>query len=157
MSKGDILCVIMDKVACREDYPLERLLDDYLENFEIPRIAVYDREKGLVLHMAGQKVPAKSVLEETQGYILSDYWQKSYRNPETVINDIASIQQADAEMFQKMKKQGVMACLQVPFHDRKGRKCVLSFEAVDKRHVWNTEHLHFYRLMAKILAEYTLN
>lgn len=157
MSKGDILCVIMDKVACREAYPLERLLDDYLENFEIPRIAVYDREEGRALYMAGQKVPSKSVLEETQGYVLGDYWQKNYENSETVINDIVSIQQAEEETFQKMKKQGVMACLQVPFQDRKGRKCVLSFETVNKKHVWNTEQLHYYRLMAKILAEYTLN
>ena len=30
------------------------------------------------------------------------------------------------------------------------------FEAVNnKRHVWNTERLHYFRLMAKVLSEYT--
>lgn len=156
MSPGDILCVIMDKVARREEYPLERLLDDYLENFEIPRITVYDKEEGRVLYMAGQKVPSKKVIEETQEYIQSDFWQNNYKNTETVINDIAFIEQADLAVFEKMRKQGVMSCLQVPFQDRKGNKCVLSLESVEKRHVWNTERLHYYRLMAKILAEYTL-
>ncbi len=157
MSKGEILCVIMDKVACREDYPMERLLDDYLENFEIPRITVYDCEAGKVLHMAGQKVPSKKVIAETQEYILSDYWQKSYRNTETVINDIDSIAPIDDRVYQLMKKQGLSACLHVPFKDRKGHKCILSFEAVNnKRYVWNTEHLHYFRLMARVIAEYTL-
>ena len=156
MSKGEILCVIMDKVACREDYPIERLLDDYLENFEIPRITVYDAEKAEVLHMAGQKVPSKEIIADTQRYILSDYWQKNYKNSETVINDIASIAPIDDIVYQMMKKQGAMACVQVPFKDRAGHKCILSFEAVDKKHVWNTEHLHYFRLMAKVMSEYTL-
>lgn len=156
MSKGEILCVIMDKVACREDYPVERLLDDYLENFEIPRITVYDRVQGTVLHMAGQKVPSKEVLAETQEYILSEYWQNSYKDTETIINDISYIAPIDDKVYQLMKNQGIMACVQVPFRDRKGNKCVLSFEAVAKRHVWNTEHLHYFRLMAKVLSEYTL-
>ena len=156
MSQGEILCVIMDKVSCKEDYPVERLLDDYLENFEIPRITVYDAEAGTVLHMAGQKVPDKEVIAETQGYILSDYWKNNYKNTETVINDISSIAPIDDGVYQLMKKQGVMACVHVPFKDRKGHKCILSFETVDKKHVWNTEHLHYFRLMARVLSEYKL-
>lgn len=156
MSRAEILCVIMDKVARREDYPVERLLDDYLENFEIPRITVYDKEEGKVLYMAGQKVPSKEVITDTEGYILSDYWQNSYKNTEVVINDISSIAPIDDTVYQLMKKQGAMACVHVPFKDRKGNECILSFEAVDKKYVWNTERIHYFRLMAKVLSEYTL-
>jgi len=156
LSRGEILCVIMDKVALREDYPVERLLDDYLENFEIPRITVYDRKAGKVLHMAGQKVPSREVIADTEKYILSEYWQELYRGTEAVINDISSIAPINEEVYQMMKRQGVTACLQVPFKDRKGKECILSFETVERRHVWNTEHLHYFRLMAKILSEYTL-
>ncbi len=155
MSQGEILCVIMDKVARREDYPVERLLDDYLENFEIPRIAVYDLEAGKVLYMAGQKVPSNEVIAETEKYILSEYWQKLYQSTEAVINDICSIEPIDSKVYKMMEHQGLTACLQVPFNDRKGHKCLLSFEAVNKRYVWNIEHLHYFRLMAKILSEYT--
>ena len=156
MTQGEILCVIMDKVTRREDYPVERLLDDYLENFEIPRITVYDREAGKVLHMAGQKVPSKEVLSETEGYILTEYWQGLLQNTEVIINDISSIAPISDEVYQLIKRQGATACLQVPFTDRKGHKCILSFEAVNKKHVWNTERLHYFRLMAKVLSEYTL-
>lgn len=156
MSLAEILCVIMDKVARREDYPVERLLDDYLENFEIPRITVYDRKNGTVLYMAGQMVPAKEVIQKTEQYILSDYWRSRYQNTETVINDISAIAPVDEEVYALMKEQGVMSCIQVPFEDRKGRECILSFESVAKKSVWNTEHLHYYRLMAKVLAEYAL-
>ena len=156
MSRSDILCVIIDKVACKEDYPLERLLDDYLENFEISRITVYDRDAGEVLHMVGQMVPSKEVIKETQEYILSDYWQNNYKDNATVINDISSIAPIDDAVYQMMKKQGVMACIQVPFKDRKGHRCVISFETVEEKYDWNTEILHQYRLMAKVLSEYTL-
>ena len=155
MSKADILCVIMDKVACREDYPVERLLDDSLENFEIPRITVYDRETGRVLHMAGQKVPSKEVIAETEKYMVSEYWKSLFTGTEVVINDISSIAPVNEEVYLLMKQQGMTACLQVPFKDRKGHRCVVSFEAVNKRYVWNTEQLHYYRLMAKVLSEYT--
>lgn len=156
LSKGDILCVIMDKVSCREDYPIERLLDDYLENFEIPRITVYDAEAGRVLHMAGQKVPSNDVITETEQYILSDYWQKNYKNTETVINDITSIAEFDEQVYGLMKKQEVLACVHIPFKDRKGHPCIFCLETVDKKHVWNTEQMHYFRLMAKALSEYTL-
>ena len=49
-----------------------------------------------------------------------------------------------------------MACIQVPFKDKKGRRCVMSFETVEEKYDWNTELLHHYRLMANILSEYTL-
>ena len=136
--------------------PVERLLDDYLENFEIPRITVYDREAGKVLHMAGQKVPSKEVIADTEKYIFSEYWQELYKGTEAVINDISSIEPINESLYQTMKRQGLTACLQVPFKDRKGHKCILSFEAVNKRYVWNTERLHYYRIMARILSEYTL-
>lgn len=156
LSKGDILCVIMDKVACREDYPVERLLDDYLENFEIPRITVYDAETGKVLHMAGQKVPSKKLIAETEVYVLSEYWQKNYKNTETVINDVELIAEFDEKVYWLMKKQGVLACVHIPFKDRKGHRCIFCLETVDKKHVWNTEQMHFFRLMAKVLSEYIL-
>ena len=156
MSRSDILCVIMDKVACEEGYSIEHLLDDYLENFESPRITVYDRDAGTVLYMVGQKVPSKTVIQETQAYILSDYWQNNYIDNATVINDIHAIAPIDDTVFQMMKEQGVMACIQIPFEDNTGHRCVISFETVEDKYEWNTELLHLYRLMAKALSEYTL-
>ena len=156
MSRSDILCVIMDKVACEEDYSIENLLDDYLDNFEAPRITVYDRDAGEVLYMVGQKVPSREVIQKTQAYILSDYWQNNYIDTATVINDIYAIAPIDEPVFQMMKEQGVRACIQIPFEDNKGHRFVISFEAVADKYEWNTELLHLYRLMAKTLSQYTL-
>ena len=96
------------------------------------------------------------MLSETEGYILTEYWQGLLQNTEVIINDISSIAPISDEVYQLIKRQGATACLQVPFTDRKGHKCILSFEAVNKKHVWNTERLHYFRLMAKVLSEYTL-
>ena len=106
--------------------------------------------------MVGQKVPSKTVIQETQAYILSDYWQNNYIDNATVINDIHAIAPIDDTVFQMMKEQGVMACIQIPFEDHTGHRCVISFETVEDKYEWNTELLHLYRLMAKTLSEYTL-
>ena len=157
MSRGDIMCVIMDKVFHGgEAYPVEKLLDDYLENFEIPRITVYNRKAGRVLHMAGQKVPSARVIQETEQYILSDYWQKRYEQTATVINDIATVGESDELTYQQMKKQGVLSCIHILFTDKAGEECVLALEAVSRKMVWNKQHLHYFRLMAKLLGEYKL-
>lgn len=156
MSHADILCVIFDKVLNNEEYPLERLIDDYLENFEIPRIAIYDAEAGKVIHMAGQRVPSRKVLKETENYVLSEVWKKNYEKTEIIINDISAVESMDAAAYQLMKTQGIISCIQVPFCDRNNHRCILSFETVARRFVWNREKLHYYRLMANILSNYDL-
>ena len=156
MSMGEIMCVIMDMAFHGGSYTVEKLLDDYLENFEAPRITVYDRTAGRVLHMAGQKVPSSAVIEETQAYILSDYWRAHYQKPVTVINDITTVAEFDELTYKRMKKQGVLSCIHILFQDKEERECVLALEAVGKKMVWNKEHIHYFRLMAKILSEYKM-
>lgn len=156
MTLGEIMCVIMDKAFSGEEYPVEKILDDYLENFEISRITVLDRTAGKVLHMAGQKVPSNKVIAETEKYVHSEYWQKCYQNSETMINDIAEVAVFDEQAYQLMKKQGILSCYHILFTDRTGRECVLSLEAVNRKMVWNEEHAHYFRLMAKVLTEYKM-
>jgi hypothetical protein len=55
-----------------------------------------------------------------------------------------------------MKKQGVLSCIHILFQDKEERECVLALEAVGKKMVWNKEHIHYFRLMAKILSEYKM-
>lgn len=156
MSLGDIMCVIMDKAYSDEEYPVEKLLDDYIENFEMQRITVYDVQEGRALYMVGQKVPPKAVIEETQKYIHSGYWQKCYLRHETIINDITTIGEVDEEVYNLMKKQGVLSCIHIKFKDKSGCRYVLSLESVSKRITWNTEHIHYFRLMAKVMSTYSL-
>jgi len=153
---GDILCVIMDRVLGDDLYPLERLLDDFIENFEPERIAIYNAGTGKVLHMVGAKVPSNKVIKETQEYILGSFWQKKYVYDDVVVNDISIIEGSDPDVYEKMQKQGIISCIHVKFHDRQGNLCILSLEAVTRRIVWNSDHLHYYRLMGKILSEFII-
>ena len=107
--------------------------------------------------MAGQKVPSARVIRETEQYILSEYWQKCYEKNETIINDITTVGESDELTYQWMKKQGVLSCIHILFTDKAGEECILALEAVSKKIVWNKQHLHYFRLMAKLLGEYELN
>lgn len=156
MSRGDILCVIMERVFSREVYPLDKLLDDYIENFQLQRITIFDAEKGKVLYMAGSKVPAKEVIEETQGYIQGDFWQKKYVYDDVVINDISIIEEKDKISYEMMKKQGIISCIHIKFRDKNGLRCILSLEAVSKKITWNNDQMHYYKLMARMLTQYSM-
>lgn len=157
MSRGEIMCVIMDKAFSQEEYPIDRLLDDYVENFEVQRITIFDAAAGKVLHMAGAKVPSKEVIAETERYIRSEYWQKCYENNETIINDVVTIEEEDEVVYRMMKKQGVLSCIHIKFQGMGGMSYVLALESVTKRITWNEEHLHYFRLMAKVLSECKLS
>lgn len=154
MSQGDVMCVIMEYVFGEKEYPLDRLLDDYLENYEAERIAIYDEEQAKVLHMVGAQVPSADIIAETEGYIHGDYWVK--RNQEDVIHDLASVENKDKNVYQIMKKQGIISCIHIRFKDKTGRKCVLSLEAVTQKINWNMDKMRYYNLMARLLSYYAM-
>ncbi len=154
MSQGDVMCVIMEYVFGKEGYTLERLLDDYLENFEAERITVYDLEQGKVIRMVGAQVPSAEIIRETEGYIHGEFWRD--RNNEDVVHDIASVEVRDKAVYKLMKKQGVFSCIHIKFQDKTGRKCVLSLEAVTKILNWNMDKMRYYKLMARLLSYYAM-
>lgn len=154
MSRGDILCVIMDRVCGEEDYPLYRLLDDVIENFDPQRIAIYDADCMEILHMTGVRVLSKSLLEETQEYIGGACWKEKAAAGMAVINNVSIVENWDQKVYELMQKQGIQSCIHIPFEDKNGVHCVVSFEAVNKKIVWNSDHLHYFRLMAKMLSQY---
>lgn len=156
MSKGDIMCVIMDKVFSDEVYPLDKLLDDYIENFEPQRITIYDAEQGKVLHMAGAKVLSKKVIEETQDYIHGEYWQKKDVYEDTILNDISMVANSDQKTYEKMKKQEIISSVYIKFQDKNGLNCLLSLESVGKKITWSNDHMHYYRIMARILSMFAM-
>lgn len=157
MSHGDILCVMMDRIYSGEIYPLDKLLDDYIENFEMQRISIYDADKAQVLHMVGEQVPAAEVIEETQAYIHGDFWKKRYMKGDVIINDVSIVEGKDKTVYELMKKQGIISCIHIQFQDKNGVRCILSLEAVSKKLTWNSEHMRYYRLMARILSQYEMD
>jgi len=156
MSKGDILCVIMDRVFGEELYPIDKLLDDFIENFEPQRITIYDADKAKVLYMAGARVPSKEIIEETQAYILSEFWQKKYVYDDIAINNISIIENTDKQAYELMKKQGIISCVHIKFCDKNGARCILSLESVTRRVTWSNDYMHYYKLMARTLSQYVL-
>jgi len=156
MSHGDVLCVIADKVYGDTEYSLEKLLDDYIDNFEIQRITVYNADNADVLYMAGEQVLSQEVLEETRNYILGRFWQDRREEEMVVLNNISHVENKDIATYELMKKQGIVSYIRIKFKDRNGMNCILCLESVGKLVVWNTNHLHYYRLMARLLSQYVM-
>ena len=156
MSHGDVLCVIADKVYSDAEYSLEKLLDDYIENFDIQRITIYNEENADVLHMAGEQVLSQEVLEATRSYVLGNFWQERREEDMVVLNNISHIENKDIATYELMKKQGIVSYIRIRFKDKHGVNCIFCLETIGKMVVWNTNHLHYYRLMARLLSHYMM-
>ena len=156
MSLSDIMCVIMDRVYGTEAYPIEKLLDDYIENFEPERITIYNFERAKITYMVGAQVCTPEILEETQSYIHGEFWKKSYANGDVVINDVSLLERKDHIVYEQMRSQGIISCIHIKFWDKNGSRCVLSLESVSKKITWNNDHMHYYRLMARMLSQYKI-
>ena len=156
MSYGDILCVIMDKVYSDKEYSLEKLLDDYIDNFDFQRITIYNEDNANVLYMTGEQVLSQEVLEETRTYIFGRFWQERCEEEMVVLNNISHIENKDIATYELMKKQGIISYIRIKFKDKNGANCILCLESVGKLVVWNTNHLHYYRLMARLLSQYDM-
>lgn len=157
MSVGDILCTMMDKVYSGEEYPLEKLLEDFVVDIGIQRIMVYAGEQSHVVCMAGEKRPSGEVLVRTQDYVDDPVFvQMSDERGCLVIDDITYILGKAESVYQKLSDQGVLSFMQFRVRDKAGTPCILSFESVSRRIAWNRSLLPHYRLFARLLAEYEL-
>ena len=156
MSMGDIMCVIMDRVYNSESYPMDRLLNDYIENFEPERITIYNFERAKITHTAGIQLCSPEIMEETQDYIHGEFWKKSYAEGDVVIDDVSIVERKDHIVYEQMRSQGIRSCIHIKFWDKNGARCVLSLESVTKKVTWNNDHMHYYRLMARLLSQYKI-
>ncbi|MBQ7919384.1 MAG: GGDEF domain-containing protein [Lachnospiraceae bacterium] len=156
MSMGDVMCIIMDRVYNSESYPMDRLLNDYIENFEPERITIYNFERAKITHTAGIQICSPEIIEETQDYIHGEFWKKSYAEGDVVIDDVSIIERKDHIVYEQMRSQGIISCIHIKFWDKNGARCVLSLESVTKKITWNNDHMHYYRLMARLLSQYKI-
>lgn len=158
MSIGDIVCALMTKVYGPEEYPLEQFLDDIVVNLGIQRITVYAGTPGKVVAIAGEGRPAQEIIDETQSYITHKALSHriSRKHKIIIVDDISTFATMDEELYNKLKKQGVISLMQMPFTDKNGTPGILSFEAVSKKTVWNRSAVDCYKLLARLFSEYTM-
>lgn len=156
MSMGDILCMIMDKVCCEEAYSLNKVLDDYAENFGFQRIIVYSGKPYHAACMVGEKIPTQEVLDETVAYLEEAEMSEGYVNNVLIVESVSIFETRNERLYSLLKKQEVLSFIHVRFQDKSGRDCILSLESVSQRITWNHNCMHNYRLMAKTLSSYDI-
>ncbi len=157
MSMGDILCVMMDKVYRGEDYPLERLLDDFVINFGMQRVMIYAGDPYHITCVAGEQRPSAELVSETEHYINADGYQQQFdADGILLMNDVKFLEDKLPDVYELVGKQSICSLLQIKFVDKCGNPAVLSLESVKGKTKWNQFNLHYYRLFARMLSEYEL-
>lgn len=157
MTMGDVLCVMMDTVYGREEYPIERLLDDFVINFGIQRLMIYVGIPYHVTWIAGEQRPSAELIDETEHYISADgYVQKFDGDGIFLMNNIKFLEGELPEAYSALKKLGIKSLIQVKFTDKTGNPAILSLESVKSVITWNRSNLHYYRLFAGMLSDYEL-
>lgn len=157
MTMGDILCVMMDKVYSKEEYLLEKLLDDFVINFGIQRVMIYAGMPYHITYVAGEQRPSAELISETENYINADgYLQQFDAEGILFMNNVKFLENKLHAVYELLGKQGVCSLIQIKFSDKNGSPAVLSLESVKGTTTWNSSNLHYYRLFAKMLSEYEL-
>ncbi len=156
-SIGEVLCMMMDRVCIAKDYPVQKVLDDLVENSSYERIIVYSGTPYKAVMTAGDKVPDESVFAETEAYLMDKAFVKEYNDNILIVNNIELLESKSHMVCEMLRKQGVLSFIQIKFKDKNGLDCILSLEAVNKKIAWDEYNLHYYRLMAMILSEFDLS
>lgn len=157
MTMGDILCAMMDKVYSGEEYPLERLLDDFVINFGIQRVMIHAGKPYHIAHIAGEQRPSPELVEEAGNYINTDGYLKQFdMDGVLLVNNIKFLEDKLPDAYGLLGELGICSLIQIKFTDKNGSPAVLSLESVKGFTTWNRSSLLYYRLFAKILSEYKL-
>lgn len=156
MAMGDILCMIMDKIYCEENYSLDKVLDDYAENFGFQRIILYSGSPRHAVCMVGEKIPTQEILKETVAYLEEPEVSEGYIGNVLIVDAVSVFETRNERLYRLLEKQGVLSFIHVRFQDRSGRECILSLESVSTRITWNHNCMHNYRLMARALSAYNI-
>lgn len=172
LAKGDIICAMFDRLFLKKDYPIEKILDDFVVNFGIQRLMLYGGDGTKLRYMAGERRPDDDVIEKTESYINDEQFRKLMKEfnrsvngginvndsevPILIVNDIRYFQGKNDEVYLKLVRQGVLSMLQVVYNDKVGKQFVLSLESVSSRVTWDMSQTVYYRLFARLLAMFEI-
>lgn len=172
LAKGDIICAMFDRLFLKKDYPIEKILDDFVVNFGIQRLMLYGGDGTKLRYMAGERIPDDDVIEKTESYINDEQFRKLMKEfnrsvngginvndsevPILIVNDIRYFQGKNDEVYLKLVRQGVLSMLQVVYNDKVGKQFVLSLESVSSRVTWDMSQTVYYRLFARLLAMFEI-
>ncbi|MCM1385807.1 MAG: GGDEF domain-containing protein [Bacillus sp. (in: Bacteria)] len=157
MSMGDVLCVMMDSVYRKKEYPLERLLDDFVINFGIQRVMIHAGEPYRITCVAGEQRPEAELIAKTQHYINADgYLQQFDEDGVFCMNNVKFLEDKLNDVYELLGKLSICSLIQIKLTDKNGVPAILSLESVKGLTTWNRSNLHYYRLFARLLSEYEL-
>ena len=156
LSMGEILCIMMDRVFSAEEYPLEKLLDDFTVNFGIQRIMIHAGSPYRITQTAGEQRPSAERIKDAGNYMnLDGYLQEFDTDGMLLLNHVKSLEGKLGAVCEQLEKLNIHSLIQIRFTDSNGTPAVLSLESL-KGTTWNRTNLHYYRLLARMLSQYEL-
>ncbi|MBR1854307.1 MAG: diguanylate cyclase [Lachnospiraceae bacterium] len=157
MSVAELVCAMQDTVYLGQEYPLDKLLDDIALNLNIQRVMLYAGHPRRLVGMAGANRLSTDVVEVTKDYVDSPALEKQCESPQIIVVDnVKRFENSSPTLHHQLIEQGIISFLHVRFRDRNGVDAVLSLEYIKSTMSWNRTHFPYFRLLAKILAEYDL-
>ncbi len=152
LSKSEVVCQIAEWMLLGKDCPLEKILSNIVEFFEMDRIALYNLTDK-ILETSYQS----RVLDGTEQVYIPDYLYdknlKEYYNGDfMVVNNTDRFITRDPQIYEILNQQGLFSLIQTGFTLGE-KEYVVSYESVTKHITWNTEDLYLYRILNKILEK----
>ena len=157
MSPAELVCAMQDKIYTGQSYPLYKLLDDIALNMNIQRVVLYAGKPYRLVGMGGANRLSAETVAATIDYLDMPALRENYDATGVLQYDnIKRVANTSMALYLKLEKQQIISFTHIRFKDKNGNRAVLSLEFVKNMQTWNESHTLYYRLLAKLLAEYDL-
>lgn len=153
LSKSEIICKIADQIFGGGVYPVENIFNDIVDYFGVERIVLYSKDCKQVLFQCGNKLMSEEQIKNTCQYIVDENLQKLYDKGVLVVNNVKMFDTSNHELYEKLQEQGVLSFMHHEITGKNNEKFIVSYESVVIRNTWNTEDMHFFRILDHILAK----
>ncbi len=152
------VCAMLNRHYTGKGVPLNILMDEIAQGFGIERVMLYSGSPLRVVAAGGTRLLPNNILSGTVDYLEDPYIQRKFEDGGEcyAIDNTALFEESHPQLFDKLCRQSVLSLFQVRFSDAAGTPSILSLEYVTNRTSWNATLIPCYRLLAKLLSEYTL-
>ena len=155
---GDALVQMQYMVRYGKRPPLDSLLNEFAQRFNIPFISLWREADEALLTVAGREKKDVDALERVlRNRRLRDLWVPQVEQDGLcVVNHANMIREEHRALRDALLEQDLLSYILIPLTDAAGVRVMMIFASVHRNIFWNEQHYMYYRLFADLLCGYPM-
>lgn len=153
IEKSEVVCKITSMVLEGNEYPIDNILNDIVNYFDIDRIIVYNKTDRTVDAQCGKSLLNSKKINDTIDYIYDERVTDAYEKGTLIVNNVKRFQEKAHEIYDLLCEQGTLSFIHREITAKNGKKYVISYEATENQITWNHEDMHYFRIFDMVFEK----